>query len=216
MTRVSIILLGSLFAACMGSAPPDGGGGGGGGGDGGGGGGGGNGSGSGSGGGGGNVDTSGVANFLHEIGKKYCDQAFTCKASFPTDAGVTFDQAFGTSAMQCYTDSDAANDTPTIVAQINGGTITWNQADATACLAGLTFPACAQFWQQGGNEPAACGTALVGHVADGGACVSSYECTNLMSYCDATSKKCTVDANLTAEPAEELARDRGLRMIHHL
>jgi hypothetical protein len=124
---------------------------------------------------------------------KYCDEAFACKASFPTDAGVTFDEAFGASAMACYADSDASFDIPTIIAQIQAGTIVWNPSDADTCLAGITFGTCDEFWQQGGNEPAACGTALVGTVADGGACVSDWECVNLMSYCDETTKKCTVD-----------------------
>jgi hypothetical protein len=188
-SRLSAIVFGTLIAACgVGGAPDDNGGGGSNGGSGGGGGGG-----SGSGSGGGSTDTSGVANFLHEMGKKYCDQAFTCKATFPTDQGVTFEQAFGSSAMQCYADSDAYFNAPAVVAQINAGTITWNPTDAAACLSGITFPACAQFWTDGPMEPAACATALVGKVADGQACVVDLECASATSYCDATSKKCTAD-----------------------
>ncbi|HEU4612640.1 MAG TPA: hypothetical protein VFS15_11210, partial [Kofleriaceae bacterium] len=61
------------------------------------------------------------------------------------------------------------------------------------CLSGVTFGTCDEFWDQGGNEPAACDTALVGTVADGGACVNTWECVNLASYCDETSMTCTVD-----------------------
>jgi hypothetical protein len=188
-TRVSAIVFGCLIAACgVGGAPEGGGGGTGtGGGSGGGSGGG------GGGGGGGSTDTSGVANFLHEMGKKYCDQAFTCKSSFPTDQGVTFDQAFGASAMACYADADMYNNATAVAAAITGGTITWNPTDAAACLAGITFPACAQFWTDGANEPAACATALVGKVADGAACVVDFECASGTSYCDETTKKCTAD-----------------------
>jgi hypothetical protein len=190
--RLSAIVFGCLITACGVGGSPDGDGDGKGDGTGGGSGGG-SGSGGGGGGGGGSTDTSGVASFLHEMGKKYCDQAFACKASFPTDQGVTFEQAFGASAMACIADADMYNNAPAVAAAITGGTITWNPADATACLAGITFPACAQFWTDGANEPAACATALVGKVADGGACVIDFECANLSSYCDETSKKCTVD-----------------------
>ena len=120
-----------------------------------------------------------------------------CKASFPTDQGVTFEQAFGTSAMACYADADAYYNVPAVVAAINAGKITWNQADATACLAGITFPACTTYWTNGPNEPAACATALVGKVADGQACTVDFECSSAMSYCDETSKKCTPDTTGT-------------------
>ncbi len=197
--RISMFfVLGCALAACAGTAPGGGGGGDDGGGDGtGGGSGGGDGSGSGggdgSGGGGGSTDTSGLESFVHGLGVKYCDEAFACKASFPTDAGITFDEAFGPSAMACYADNDASFDIPAIVAQIQAGTILWNASDANTCLAGITFGTCEEFWQQGGNEPAACATALAGTIADGGACVTDWECVNLASYCDETTKLCTVD-----------------------
>jgi hypothetical protein len=186
-SRLSTIVFGCLIAACgvgggtdeTGDGKGDGTGGGSGGGSG--------------GGGGGSTDTSGVANFLHEMGKKFCDQAFTCKASFPTDEGVTFEQAFGASAMACYADADMYNNAPAVAAAITKGTITWNPTDAAACLAGITFPACAMYWMNGANEPAACATALVGKIADGQACVVDFECASPTSYCDETSKKCTAD-----------------------
>ena len=106
---------------------------------------------------------------------------------------ITFEDAFGTSAMQCYADSDAYYNATAVVAAIQAGTITWNPNDATACLSGITFGACADFWMNGGNEPAACATALVGTVADGQACTVDFECASATSYCDETSKKCTVD-----------------------
>jgi hypothetical protein len=186
-SRLSTIVFGCLIAACGVGGSPDETGDGDGKGDG-------TGSGGGSGGGGGgSTDTSGVANFLHEMGKKYCDQAFTCKASFPTDEGVTFEQAFGMSATECYADADMYNNAPAVVAAITKGTITWNPSDAAACLAGITFPACAMYWMNGANESAACATALVGKIADGQACVVDFECASPTSYCDDTSKKCTAD-----------------------
>jgi hypothetical protein len=195
MMRFTIVFV-SVFAtaACVGDPPTDGGGGGdntgGDGGGGGGGGGDGSGSGSGTGGTGGTMTAS---KFLEEINKKFCDQSFTCKSSFPTDWGITFDEAFGTSASACY--AQAAQDIPPaqVESQIAAGKITFNANDASTCLAGITFGTCNEFWQQGPQMPAACETVLLGTVADGGACVTHIDCTNFYSYCDETTNTCTPD-----------------------
>jgi hypothetical protein len=154
----------------------------------------GNGSGNGSGGGGGGGgggNTSSATGFLAAMAQKFCGQAFTCQADFPTDAGVTFADIFGASESACVSDS-AQYDMPAAVeAAITAGKITFNAADASACISGLTFGTCTEFWTQGPNVPQACSTALVGTVADGGACTTSYECKNLNAYCEAA--KCTPD-----------------------
>ena len=133
--------------------------------------------------------------YLTAMEMKYCDEAFSCKASFPTDQGVTFDQAFGTSASQCYADG-AAQDMPAQVeAEITAGKIHYDGVAAAACVSGITFGACSDFWNgTGGTDPAACGTALVGTVADGGACVVDYDCSNEQSVCDPTSHTCGAQA----------------------
>ena len=136
--------------------------------------------------------------------KKFCDQAFTCMANFPTDQGVTFEQAFGASAMQCYADSEMYNMPAAVEAAITAGKITFSGSDAAACVNGITFPACATYWTDGPNMPAACGSALVGNVADGGDCTVDYECTNLQSNCDATTKKCTVDTMMRTTPSMDV------------
>src|SRR5690242_15516089 len=56
----------------------------------------GNGSGNGNGNGGGTQNMT-ATRFLEQINMKFCDEAFTCKGSFPTDEGGTFDEAFGAS-----------------------------------------------------------------------------------------------------------------------
>lgn len=186
------ILLLSLLGACVGAPPDSTGGGGGGNGSGngsGGGGGGGSGEGSGGGGGGGMTATQ----FLAQMNDKYCTQAFACQASFPTDAGVTFTDAFGANVQACVAIGEQYDMPSAVEAAITAGTIHFNAADASACLGGITYPACAQFWDNGPNAPAACNTALVGTVADGGACATDYECSSATSYCDETSKKCTAD-----------------------
>lgn len=203
--QIAVMFLASVLAACVGDTPSTEGGGGGGdgtgggagdgtGGGGGSGGGGGNGSGDGGGGGGGGSITA--TNFLAQMAQKFCDEAFTCKASFPTDAGVTFDDAFGASVQACVADSATYDMPAQVEAQITAGKIKYNGADAAACVAGITFPACTEFWANGPMFPAACATAMVGTVADGGACVVAYECSSPTSYCDETTKKCTADTGM--------------------
>ena len=147
--------------------------------NGGGGGGGGDGSGGGGGGGGGGGMTA--TQYLTQMEQKFCDEAFTCQASFPTDQGVTFADAFGASASECYAD-DAAYDMPDVVeSEITAGKIHFDPSAAASCIAGLTFPACTAFWTDGPTYPASCDTAMVGTVADGGACVVDYDCSNVES-----------------------------------
>jgi hypothetical protein len=184
--QLAVMFLASVFAAACtaGDAPSTGGGNG----DGTGGGGGGNGS------GGGGGSSISATNFLAQMAQKFCDEAFMCKASFPTDAGTTFDQAFGASAQACVADAAMYDMPAQVEAQIVAGKIKFNGADAAACVAGITFPACADFWANGPMFPAACANAMLGTIADGGACVVDYECSSNTSYCDATTKKCTADA----------------------
>src|SRR5262249_14104583 len=51
------------------------------------------------------------------------------------------------------------------------------------------------FWNDGQNYPDACDTAMVGTVADGGACVVDYDCSNVDSICDPTTSKCGPDTS---------------------
>ncbi|MDB4953377.1 MAG: hypothetical protein JWO36_946 [Myxococcales bacterium] len=128
--------------------------------------------------------------YLAQMDMKYCDEAFTCKASFPTNAGVTFTQAFGASASACYSDSAAQEMPATVEAEITAGKIHYDSSAAQQCLAGVAFGTCAAFWMNGPTMPAACDTVLVGTIADGAACVVDYDCSNVASICDATTQKC--------------------------
>lgn len=193
--RLHTILIASLFTACAAQAPDDidntdgkddgtGSGTGGG-----------NGSGSGPGGGSQNMTAT---KFLEQINMKFCDEAFTCKASFPTDAGVTFEQEFGASQQACYSEGLAYYDPQAVEMQISAGKISFNATDAAACISGIAFSTCDSFWNGTDQFPSACSTALVGKVADGAACISHFECSSQASYCDETSNTCTAE---TDEPA---------------
>ena len=157
---------------------------------------------------GGPVDP-GLAALLTAMGHSDCDDAFACKASFPSDAGGTFADAFGASATACYADSAGYYDPSTIQAQITAGKIMFNSSAAAMCVSGLAAaapPICSTYWTMGPSQPAGCATALVGTVASGGACVTDFECTGEL-YCDDTSK-------CTAAPsgARLQTDDRGLSM----
>jgi hypothetical protein len=138
---------------------------------------------------------------------KECDQAFACKATFPTDQGVTFEQIFGATADACYMSAAEFYDAGSVEAAITGGTIAFDAAAASACLAGITAGDCATFWTAPPEFPAACNMVLQGKVADGGACKIDFECTNLQAICDDATKKCTVPADPAPRSLTQAIRD---------
>lgn len=147
-------------------------------------------------GGGGNPNPGGggsmtATQYLTAMEMKYCDEAFSCQASFPTSQGVTFAQAFGASASECYSDGAAYDMPAQVEAEITAGKIHFDGAAAAACVAGIMFGTCTDFWAgTGGTYPTECGTALVGTIADGGACVVDYDCSSAQSVCDPTAHTC--------------------------
>ena len=111
-----------------------------------------------------------------------CKEAFTCMSSFvPAGSGDTFADDWGTSLSDCENDSDYNTQ---VEADITSGIITFNAADANACISGTVYPtSCATWWSDGADYPDACDTALKGSVADGGKCNVDEDCSNLDSYC---------------------------------
>jgi hypothetical protein len=131
-----------------------------------------------------------TAEFLNALGHKECDDAFTCKANFPTDAGVTFAEAFGANQTACYADAAMYFDAAKVQAAITAGKIAFDGNQAKACIEGWMAPTCTTYWTDGPNAPAACDTAMVGNVAVGGACTIDFECAG-DSYCEAS--KCVAE-----------------------
>lgn len=183
------LLIALAVAGCMtvGSDPENTGGGGG---EGGFGGGFGGGSGGGSGGGGGGGSTSATpAEVMTKMTKVDCDQAFSCKASFPTGQGVTFQQVFGANATECYAKlADEYYDATAIQASIAANKITYDATEGARCvteIAAMLPPVCGTYWQNGADFPDPCYDAMVGHVADGAACANDWECGE-NSWCGET------------------------------
>ena len=130
-----------------------------------------------------------VSEFLTALGKKDCDDAFACKANFPTDQGVTFAEAFGASTNECYMDAATYYNASSISASITAGKIIYTAADAKSCVESLKAPTCSTYWTAGPDFSDKCDTALVGKVATGAACTNDFECSG-ENWCDDTSKKC--------------------------
>ena len=129
--------------------------------------------------------------FLTQLDQKDCDEGFACQASFPTTAGQTFQDAFGTSVQDCYAESASYEMAATVESEITAGKIHFDPVAAAACVASITYGTCADYWANGPMEAAACDTAMVGTIADGGACLVNDDCSNVQSSC--TNSKCAVD-----------------------
>ena len=128
--------------------------------------------------------------FLTQMDQKDCTEAFTCQASFPTTTGSTFADAYGTSEQACEADAAMYEMASQVEAEITAGKIHFDGNAAAQCVAGITYGTCADYWANGPTVPAACDTAMVGTVADGGACVVDYDCATATSICDPTAHTC--------------------------
>ncbi|MEP6861589.1 MAG: hypothetical protein ABJE66_13265 [Deltaproteobacteria bacterium] len=135
-----------------------------------------------------------ATDFVGALDRGGCDEAFTCKSSYPSNAPVSFAEQFGSSNQQCYDLSVAYEQYSTINSEIAAGNITWNPTDAATCLATLTYPSsCATYWNNGATYPNACKTALQGHASNGSACLVDWDCSDFTAHCDGNSHKCSTN-----------------------
>ncbi len=103
-----------------------------------------------------------------------CDSAFACRMQFPGSTSE-FASDFGASQADCYALA-AQVDVPAVIdGDVASGEIVFDPAEGAVCLAGLGRD-CATFWQQGPTGQAPCEMAIVGTVADGGACHDDWDC----------------------------------------
>ena len=128
--------------------------------------------------------------FLTKIGTQYCEENFRCKATYP-DGAPAFAQAFGASMQDCYAGTNAYYQPQLVEQSVTAKRVIFNQGSAQTCLSGIVYPqSCGQYWQSPPQFPQACNVALLGTVADGGTCVSIFDCANLGSRCDDATKTC--------------------------
>lgn len=131
-----------------------------------------------------------------------CEKAFACMSSY--DAAMNndtpFAQSYGTSVSDCVTRTNAiltqllgADYLTKLDASVDAGRITFDAADAQACLDAGSAQTCDQFFDQNGatyTPPAACGTALAGTVATGGECTIEDDCALSADTCDDATMTC--------------------------
>lgn len=125
--------------------------------------------------------------FIERLITQECAAAFACKAQYPEGSHPSFDTAWGTDPNECLvTDRDylARNK---IATAIVAGTITFDPTSAEACLAAPGIPSsCSVLFADTFDWADSCYAALLGHVADGGACTTDWECVRGSSCRSAT------------------------------
>lgn len=125
------------------------------------------------------VDAAGLTPqaFITQLVTLECEQAFLCRSEYPAQSRATFEQAWGTSLNDCVITDDDYLARETIAAAVVGGTITFDPTSAAACLAAPGIPtACATLFADDYDYVGVCQVALSGHVPDGAACTTDWEC----------------------------------------
>lgn len=125
--------------------------------------------------------------YLTSIAQIHCEQAFSCRATYPFDA-LSFETAWGTSVTECIADLVAGWDANAIEAEIAKGRAEFDGTAAVACLGGVAFAACTEHWDGGIQWADACYHVIVGNVPAGGTCDIDYAC--ISSACDVLEHRC--------------------------
>jgi hypothetical protein len=126
--------------------------------------------------------------YLEKIAGIYCEESFTCRASFPPDRGYTFEAQWGNTDAECRQKLITAWNPPEIEREIAKGRVTYDSGAARSCLDGVTFGSCPDYWSRGIEWAEACYHVLVGSVPSGGQCDIDYSCASFA--CDKTLHQC--------------------------
>jgi len=126
--------------------------------------------------------------YLEQIAKIQCDQAYHCRDSFPADAGYVFEDVWSTSPEACVQSLLAQWQPMQIETEIAKDRIRFDGAAALACLSGVTFAACTDYWSRGIEWAEPCYHVVIGMVPNGGTCEIDYDCKSY--YCDTIDHRC--------------------------
>jgi hypothetical protein len=127
---------------------------------------------------------------------KYCDglasldctEAFKCRADFPTDLGYAFADVYGTSLQSCNEMLVTDFQPQAIESEIALGRIAYDGAAAGACLQGLTYGDCNEYFRAGPHWGQPCYLMFAAKVATGGGCALDMSCTS--GSCDLSTQTC--------------------------
>ena len=126
--------------------------------------------------------------YLTKIAGIYCEESFTCRADFPPDRGYTFEAQWGDTQDACKQRLLDAWTPAAIETEIAKGRATYDGSAGIACLSGVTFGTCADYWTSGIHWADACYHVIIGLVPAGGSCDNIYACAS--QSCDATTHTC--------------------------
>ena len=128
-----------------------------------------------------------LSKYFDEIAAIHCQQAFSCRDSYPTDRG-TFETTWTASVGECEAMLIGAWNPKQVETEIAKGRITYDANAAVSCLQGVAFAACPDYWNRGIEWAESCYHVVVGMVQVGGECENDYSCTSFL--CDATLHTC--------------------------
>jgi hypothetical protein len=128
-----------------------------------------------------------LSKYFDEIASVHCEQAFGCRASYPTDRGA-FEASWGATVAECEANLIAAWNPAQVETEIAKGRIKYDGTAAASCLEGVTFAACPDYWNRGIEWAESCYSVVVGVVPVGGACENNYSCTTYS--CDPVAHTC--------------------------
>lgn len=128
------------------------------------------------------------AGYLERIATIHCDEAFMCREAFPPDRGYTFEDQWGSEQAACQQRLLDQWNPRLIETEIAKGRVKYDGTAARACLDGVTFAACPDYWNRGIEWAEACYQVLVGQVPAGGQCDIDYSCSSF--NCDEPNHVC--------------------------
>jgi hypothetical protein len=139
-------------------------------------------------GGAGNTTSTTPTGYLRQIAGIYCTESFTCRAEFPPDRGYTFEAQWGESETECVERLLTGWNPAAVETEIAKGRARYDGTAGVACLNGVSFGTCADYWTNGIHWAEACYHVIIGLVPAGGACENLYACAS--QSCDATTHTC--------------------------
>lgn len=113
----------------------------------------------------------------------FCEAAHHCRDWYvePPEPIEPFEARYGSTESECV--EILLGQYGDVQASVDAGRILYDARDAEECIDRTYYGRCADFWRGAYVRPAACETAFVGIVPDGGFCTSELDCVDPSSRC---------------------------------